>query len=120
MHSNAHLVFHLFHGRTSPDERLEDWGSDGPGFLVRRVHVTYCCDIKLDFGDDMDGELLFVDGLVYYDGRFYGDWVVEPVSELIGDAWLVSRLTTFEARKAEVPELRRVPVMPTGITRRES
>lgn len=119
MHSNAHLILQLFHGRRSPDERLENWGSDGPVFLVRRVHVTFGCEIRLEFADDMDGELLFVDGLVYYDGRFYGDWVVQPVSELVGDARLVSRLATFEARKAEIPALRRVPVIPASNARGE-
>lgn len=105
MPSNDNLVIHLFHGRTAPDQRLRGWGSDGPGFLVSCVHVTYCRDIKLDLGSETDGELLFVEDFVYYDGRLYGDWMVEPASVLLQDPGLLARVEAFDPRKAELPRL---------------
>lgn len=39
---------HLFHGRSSPDEELDDWGCDGPCIgPLNYVHITYACDVKL-------------------------------------------------------------------------
>jgi hypothetical protein len=97
------VAIELFHGRTSPDERLDNWGSQGPVFLVDYVHVTYLCDIKLGIDHpNGDGDLRFVEDLVYYDGRYYGDWSVFSPSIL--DKEQKSRIVEFDHHKAEPPE----------------
>ncbi len=65
----------LFHGRESPDSELNGWGDDGPIFgPFPYFHTTYGVEIKFD--EDECHVLPIVDGLVYYDQVFYGDWSV--------------------------------------------
>lgn len=96
------VALELFHGRTDPAQNLESWGEPGPVFLVQYAHVTYLSDLKLN--DDGD-ELSFVEDLVYYDGRYYGDWSVFPV-ELLDhkdNADLKARVQEFDRAKAARP-----------------
>lgn len=66
------LSIRLFHGRSSPDEVLNDWGSDGPTLgPFTHVSMTYGC-INVSTDEDVF-DLMLVDGLVVYDGKFYGD-----------------------------------------------
>lgn len=84
------VALQLFHGRTDPKQDMTDWGTVGPVFLVTYVHTTYGSDIKLGIphvvaGEEAagDGDLEVDDqGLVYYDGVWYGDWSVAPISML--------------------------------------
>lgn len=65
----------LFHGRASPEEKLNGWGVDGPIFgPYPYFHLTYGVEIKFD----ADGchTLSIVDGLVFYGGVYYGDWSI--------------------------------------------
>lgn len=104
METQGKVAIELFHGRTSPDEHLESWGRQGPVFLVDYVHVTYLCDIKLGIPEPAgDGDLHFVEDLVYYDGVYYGDWSVFPPSLLASDSELAGRLCEFEPDKAVRP-----------------
>lgn len=101
---SAQVGIELFHGRTSPDEQLHGWGTQGPVFLVGYVHVTYLTDIKL--GVELpagDGDLHFVEDLVFYDGCYYGDWSVFPASLIDQEPELKSRLTAYDAKKATRP-----------------
>jgi hypothetical protein len=42
------VYLHLFHGRKTPDENLDDWGSDGPVIgPLRYVHITYMATVRL-------------------------------------------------------------------------
>lgn len=42
------LYIHLFHGRKTPDEELDDWGSDGPVIgPLRYVHGTYMSTLRV-------------------------------------------------------------------------
>ena len=78
--NNQGVYIELLHGRKTPDEVMDDFGPDGPVFgPFEWVHTTYGCDIKL--GDD--GELQDKDGLVYYDGMWYGDWSVFSHKQLL-------------------------------------
>ena len=75
------LRFRLLHGRKSPSEELDNWGSDGPVFAASFVHTTYGNYIRL--GGPQPGEThleLYVseDELIFYDGVWYGDWTVYP------------------------------------------
>ena len=99
------VAIELFHGRKSPDEHLDDWGTQGPVFLVDYVHVTYLCDIKLGIPEPAgDGDLHFVEDLVYYDGVFYGDWSVFPASLIATSLELRRRVQAYDALKAQPPK----------------
>jgi hypothetical protein len=101
------VALELFHGRTSPDEHLDNWGRQGPVFLVDFVHLTYLCDIKLGIDHpNGDGDLRFVEDLVYYNGIYYGDWSV--FSPAILNEEQKSRIVEFDHSKAEPPE-RKLP-----------
>lgn len=68
----------LFHGRSRPDEELDDWGRDGP--VIGPVHLTWTYDnLKLHSPDPMVGDFEFLpvdEELVRYDGFWYGDFEV--------------------------------------------
>ncbi len=90
------IYIHLFHGRKTPDEQLEDWGHDGPVLgPFPFAHITYNTDIKLD--NEAFHELRFVDDLLYYDGVYYGDWSVT--------AWPPKSPEAYEQEKSEPPSV---------------
>lgn len=94
----------MMHGRSSPDENLDDWGSDGPVIgPFTWMHVTYQATWRLgvdESGDDV--EMHFVADLLYYDGVYYGDWeVVSP--EAMSDP-LRARLAQFDEAKTVPPD----------------
>ena len=104
MDARGKVALQLFHGRISPDELLESWGRQGPVFLVDYVHVTYLCDIKLGIPEPAgDGDLHFVEDLVYYDGTYYGDWSVFPAELAAREASLAIRIAPFNPDKAITP-----------------
>lgn len=86
------VYLHLSHGRTSPDEQLNDWGFNGPTIgPLEYVHHTYAVHVRFYFRDladahrqgfvDTEGELYIVDGLLVHDGKYYGDWTVSDSPE---------------------------------------
>jgi hypothetical protein len=87
------MYFELFHGRKYPEEQLDDWGPEGPAFLVESVHVTYGGPprILLEGAEDWT-DLCMVDDMIYYDGMYYGDWSVFPRSHMDAE----KRLAIFD------------------------
>lgn len=66
----------FFHGRTSPEEDLEDWGSIGPIVGPVKVSWTYGC-LKLHPPDYSDlYHITFLNDLVPIDGFYYGDFEI--------------------------------------------
>lgn len=101
---SAQVALELFHGRSHPEQHLEDWGSQGPVFIVDYVHVTYLCEIKLGIPEPAgDGDLHFVQDLVYYDGAYYGDWSVFPAELAKSEVSLAARIAPFNPAKTAVP-----------------
>ena len=97
------VAIELFHGREDPSEHLETWGSQGPVFLVDYVHVTYAGNLKLGIPEPAgDGDLRYVEDLLFYDGRYYGDWSVFAPERL--DAEQRSRITEFDHTKSTPPQ----------------
>ena len=94
------LYIRLFHGRNDPAEDMDDWGFDGPVFgPYVAIHTTYQCHVKMiQENGDMD-DLMVVGDLLFYDGKYYGDWSVYQASE---DEPL---LQPFDAEKAKPPKL---------------
>lgn len=87
------LYLGLFHGRNTPDEEMDNWGFEGPQFgPLEFAHTTYAADVKLRFERREDEQLFFPDtnsdpwlpiedGLIVYNGKYYGDWTVFYVKE---------------------------------------
>lgn len=109
------MYLQLFHGRKSPDEQLDNWGTDGPVFgPLQFCHTTYGCHIKLGYLDDdgleSRGDLHVIENLVYYDGVYYGDWsvflatdkVLEDPYNLEVDSFK-ERLVPYEESKSIIP-----------------
>ena len=89
----------LFHGRASPEEKLDGWGEEGPIFgPYAFFHTVYGSEITFDA--EQAHTLPIIDDFVFYDEVFYGDWSVYdgPV-----DAADESRLTQFEAGRTQRP-----------------
>lgn len=100
------LYIHLFHGRKTPDEELDDWGSDGPVIgPLRYVHGTYMSTLRVGCAnhdvlekffpeehahnqeflakhpdgavdDHPEGWFKIVEDLIFHDGVYYGDWSI--------------------------------------------
>ena len=101
---SGQVALELFHGRSHPDEHLDDWGSQGPVFLVDYVLVTYLSGIKLGIPEPAgDGDLHFVEDLVFYDGTYYGDWSVFPAGLTRREPSLANRIAPFNPEKAITP-----------------
>lgn len=89
------LALHLFHGRKSLNENLDDWGEDGPVFKCDYVHTTYGAFIHTA---EERHDLHIIKDCVYYDGMYYGDWsafVWTPESDM--------KLSEFDDKKAIPP-----------------
>ncbi len=96
---NAKLYIRLFHGRTTKNQVLEDWGLDGPVFgPFDWIHTTYKNHIKMGENEhgDVVAELMVDEDLVYYDGVWYGDWTI--FTEL--NPYYQSVLLPYDAVKA--------------------
>lgn len=120
----AELYLHLFHGRDAKDSDMDGWGFNGPTIgPVEYVHGTYGCDIKFALPraetaimfpeeierdnefrarhanavvrDEFDIFLPVDDGLVVYDGKFYGDWSVS--AHQAKGLYSIDGMSTFEA-----------------------
>ena len=96
------LYLRLFHGRTDPYQDMDDWGSDGPIFgPYLSIHTTYACRVKMIKADDSFDELLVhPEDLVFYNGVYYGDWVVFDEPDLHKKEYPI---TMFDAAKAIGP-----------------
>jgi len=96
------LYIRLFHGRRDPEQDMQDWGSDGPIFgPYEYVHITYKNYIRICNSDETSDELYLSEDMLFYDGVYYGDWIV-----LSQDAFDKSEftITDFEQDKANLPE----------------
>jgi hypothetical protein len=87
----------LFHGRDSEDEELDDWGFDGPVVgPFDFVQNTYGIDIrgirKSKDNEEEIHEFPMKDGLIQYDGKWYGDYSV------FDDALILRNLGVFSPR----------------------
>lgn len=108
------VALQLFHGRADPDADMEDWGQQGPIFLVDYVHTTYSIDIKLGIPDPAgDGDLKILDDLVYYDGMYYGDWSTFPADVAEKSVEHVHRIVPFDPTKAKPPDQNTPPMYAT-------
>jgi hypothetical protein len=90
------MQLHLYHGRKTPDEDMDDWGFDGPTLLgVEWMAVTYMSTFRVKFktveqaqaAQALTGWEYFADNdqleiqqngsLIAADGNYYGDWSLD-------------------------------------------
>jgi len=98
------MYLRLFHGRTDPQQDMDDWGSDGPILgPYNFAHTTYHCCLKLGKPDGGCDELYIVQpDMIFYDGVYYGDWTVFGEAEFKqGDF----KLSTYDPSKAKPPKI---------------
>lgn len=95
------VCLELFHGRQDPRAEMDDWGDPGPVFgPYTGIQTTYAEDIKLVCDGDNYGRLIIVDGLVHYNGLYYGDWTVLNEARVLHSPDLLARLQAFEQELA--------------------
>jgi hypothetical protein len=67
----------LLHGRKTPTEEMDEKGSQGPAFgPYSELYSIYSHSLLFLRQDGQSDEFTAIDGLLYYDGVYYGDWVV--------------------------------------------
>jgi hypothetical protein len=95
------IYIRLFHGRTNPQQKMDDWGTDGPIFgPYQYVHTTYGHHLKLGKSDNCIDELFLFEDMLYYDNAYYGDWSIFSEQALKEDGF---KITTFEQPKGTLP-----------------
>lgn len=79
------LWLRLFHGRKKQKEQLNDWGADGPIFEIQNwFHMVYAMTINFETKDSWECDLdITRDGLIYYDGMYYGDMEIFAATEAV-------------------------------------
>ncbi|MDD5458639.1 MAG: hypothetical protein PHF37_04540 [Phycisphaerae bacterium] len=96
------IYIRLFHGRTDPEQQMDDWGSDGPVFgPYEFAHTTYGWDIKLGKPDGNCDELFLYEDMVYYENVYYGDWSIFDMDVFEKAQYPIS---VFQQDKAKLPE----------------
>ena len=91
------VYLELFNGRNSPDEQMEDWGTEGPVVgPFRFVHTMCGSNLRID----AETPLFLINGLFYYDGIYYGDWSVISADLIAGKPALAARVQAFANEKA--------------------
>lgn len=72
------MYLRLFHGRTDPNQEMDDWGFAGPVFGPLSCYVhTYCCTFRIHA--EAGNEELWLDmhdSMIHWDGCFYGDLTI--------------------------------------------
>jgi hypothetical protein len=72
------MYLRLFHGRTDPAQKMDDWGFAGPTFgpLTCYVH-TYCCTFRL-YGESDHHELWLekYGDMIRWGNAYFGDMEV--------------------------------------------
>lgn len=80
------MYLKLSHGRRSVDEKINQWGHEGPWIgPLKWFHLTYMSSVSMGFEDGgeispmvSDGELpspiFLTKDFLYVSGMYYGDW----------------------------------------------
>lgn len=92
------LSVRLFHGRKHPDEKLDDWGFDGPCLgPFSGVHLTYQ-HVGVFAEHEERLAIPHVEDLLFYGGGYFGDASIRSVSEQPPTAQIDERLTAIPSK----------------------
>jgi len=103
------LYVELFHGRTTPNQKLEGWGTTGPIFKCDSVSETYATGLRLNLANGNSHDLTYDNCLIFYDGMYYGDIEIHSSStfkEYRQDndpVELNARIQKYDDSKAHLP-----------------
>ena len=71
------LYLQLYHGRSEPDQQMDDWGFTGPTFgPLAYVVQTYFATLRLHGDADQELWLKRCDDMIMWQGAYYGDMSV--------------------------------------------
>jgi len=99
------VYIELCHGRTDPDQDMEDWGSDGPILgPCASIHSVYKSHIELQELVSGPFGLTFKDDTVYYDGVYYGDIYIFDEAYFTKNKELQERHQEYDKGKATIPK----------------
>ena len=109
------LYLHPWHGRSDPNEKLGDWGFDGPciGPLTRVVFncgkippdeaMTWPAEDQPSFvithADGKEETIKYQEDLGIYNGEFFGDWSVITAEAAIAEQSVVAYQREHEGRQ---------------------
>ena len=91
------MYLKLLHGRSTIDEEMDDWGNDGPWIgPLAWFHCTYLANVGVGFtggeelaamgtSNDFPSPMSLHEGLLYYDGIYYGDWELQYLGNNTAD-----------------------------------
>lgn len=74
------ITLHFYHGRETIDQEMNEWGSDGPRFVVREFSADRNGMTFRKIGDGYTTHLHYTDELILWDGVYYGDFEVSDDS----------------------------------------
>ena len=81
--SDSWLCLELSHGRKKPEQDMTGWGKNGPILgPFPSIHVEYRGDLRIVLQGDKETCISIDDDLIYYDGMYYGNWVIVSVASL--------------------------------------
>jgi hypothetical protein len=78
---DSKMYLNLFHGRDSKNQDMEGWGDQGPIVPIDGFGFTYSTLTVYDV-DGTDSELVQDEDLIFYDGKWYGDFSILTPGEL--------------------------------------
>ncbi|HMR85429.1 MAG TPA: hypothetical protein PKE30_19930 [Niabella sp.] len=89
------MYIHVFHGRKTIEEEMNDWGDNGPVVAVDFVSWTYGT-LKLHYPDWDFVFVKQVEGLIPIGDMYYGDFeILSDIAEIEKDKPVLS-LEAFE------------------------
>ena len=95
------LYIRLFHGRTNPEQDMDEWGSDGPVFgPYEFVHITHASCVRFGRQNGNCDSLYVYEDMLFYNGAYYGDWSVFTDETLKKGEFVT---IPFEQSKANLP-----------------
>lgn len=107
------LILKLYNGRKDPNERLDDWGLDGPRLRIDWFVCTYMMTFRIGLPDgeevwldnwksgEQDG-IIVNEELFHYDGIYYGDWSIHDVEDDADhDGWFDEELAVLPGKPGE-------------------
>ena len=93
------LAFELHHGRATKDEDMDELGVAGPIFIIESMHSVYADTLWLD--RDGGKMLCFDEGLLYYDGTYYGDYFVFMIKDELEYELYQDRIEAYDEQKSD-------------------
>ena len=97
------LILRLYHGRKDPNERLEDWGFDGPVIGPISGIVSTYGTIRIFHSGNELVELSYHEDMVVLEECYYGDMEIVSIDNIKENGWSLTHPKEFR-KKTEKPQ----------------